>query len=277
MMGSPRALGVLVTLCLAGPALAQPPPPTDAQKQQAGDLVKKAIAKSQANDHDGAIKLYLEAYALIPLPILLSNVGFEYQQLQKSVDALKYFCMYLDKDPTGSNVSYVTAQAKVAQTQLGNKDGEVCAKKADPVVVPITTLGTVTPRPTGQVTGTTAIQTSLPDAGRGTRLVGIGVGSVGLATVGVGVFFGFKAKQNSDLISNHDKNMSWPDNIKQIEADGESFEKKQIIFTVAGGVLATTGAVIYFIGRSKRGSAERVTVAPTATPDTLGVTIGGGF
>ena len=275
MMGSLRALGVLVTLCLAGPSLAQP---TDAQKQQAGELVKKAIAKSQANEHDGAIKLYLEAYALIPLPILLSNVGFEYQQLQKSVDALKYFCMYLDKDPTGSNVAYVTAQAKVAQTQLGNKDGEVCAKKVDPVVVPtgpITTVGTVT-TPTGQVTGTTAA-TSLPDPGKGMRLAGLGVGGAGLATLGVGVFFGFKAKQNSDLISNHDKNMSWPDNIKQIEADGASFEKKQIIFTVAGGVLATTGAVIYLVGRSRRGSAERVTVTPTATSDTLGVTIGGGF
>ena len=91
---------LLVLVLAATPALAQPrsnPTP----KEQAAELVKKAIAKSDAGDHQGAIDLYLEAYKLAPLHSLLSNVGTEYQKAGKNIDALRYFCMYLEKDPTG--------------------------------------------------------------------------------------------------------------------------------------------------------------------------------
>ena len=64
-MGRPRALaGLLATLLMAAPALAQPQP-SEKDKEKAGDLVKKAIAKSQAGDHQAAIDLYLESYAVI--------------------------------------------------------------------------------------------------------------------------------------------------------------------------------------------------------------------
>src|SRR5262245_52492348 len=99
MMGL-RAFTVLAVVCAAGHASAEPA--SASAQQQASDLVKKAIAKSQAGDHEGAIKLYLDAYTLVPNPILLSNIGSEYQQVKKAVEALKYFCKYLEKDPTGS-------------------------------------------------------------------------------------------------------------------------------------------------------------------------------
>src|SRR5690606_28536963 len=97
-----RALsGVVASLLVASPALAQPAPePTAAEKAKAGDLVKKAIAKSQSGDHAAAIELYLESYKVIPTPLLLSNIGTEYQSAQKPIEALKYFCMYLKEDPT---------------------------------------------------------------------------------------------------------------------------------------------------------------------------------
>ena len=74
--------------------------------------------------------------------------------------------------------------------------------------------------------------------------------------------------------------MSWPSNIKDIEAQGQSYETKQIIFLVAGGVAAVTGTVIYIVGRSKKPSQEglvQLVLAPTATPDTVGVSLSGGF
>src|SRR6187551_2358328 len=107
MMGSIRAIA-LVLLLVPALAAAQPPP-TPAQKQAASERVKKAIAKSQAGDHETAVDLYLEAYTIIPQPLLLSNVGSEYQQMKKPVEALKYFCKYLEADPTGNNVTYATA------------------------------------------------------------------------------------------------------------------------------------------------------------------------
>ncbi|MBA3457054.1 MAG: hypothetical protein H0T42_28455, partial [Deltaproteobacteria bacterium] len=130
MLGTSRVVAaVLVSSLLAGTVLAQPKPPTPSEKQQANELVKQAIAKSQDKQHLAAIDLYLKAYAVVELPTLLSNVGTEYQQAAKPVEALKYFCMYLEKDPAGPLVTYATAQARVLQIQLGTtveNDAEVC-------------------------------------------------------------------------------------------------------------------------------------------------------
>ncbi len=272
MMGSLRAFAVGVTLCSSALAIAQPKP-TDAQKQQAGDLVKKAIAKSQALDHLAAIELYLQAYAIIPQPLLLSNVGAEYQQAQKPVEALKYFCMYLDKDPTGTNASYATSQAKMLQVSMGNKDGEVCkpAKPSppEPVVEPVVVTGTANLA--------TPTMMPAPDGGRTLRLAGLAVGGAGIAALAVGVVYGVKAKHNSDILTGHDKAMSWPDNIAEIEAQGQSYENRQIGFLVVGGLVTITGTVLYVVGRSKKHSDERIAITPSVTPETIGVSLGGGF
>src|SRR5438046_1340993 len=62
-MGKSRLAAALL-VASAGMAAAQPAPPSDKQKQQAGELVKKAIARSQAGDHETAIELYLQSYAM---------------------------------------------------------------------------------------------------------------------------------------------------------------------------------------------------------------------
>src|SRR5689334_18696804 len=128
MIGASRATAVLLVCgAMAGPALAEP---TEKDKQVAGDLVKKAIARSQAGDHAAAIDLYLKAYTIVPNSILLSNIGTEFQASGKPSQALRYFCMYLDKDPGGTNAPYATLQAKALQGELGNADvddRDVCA------------------------------------------------------------------------------------------------------------------------------------------------------
>jgi hypothetical protein len=262
-----------VVLLVSGVALAQPPP-TDAQKQQAGDLVKKAIAKSQAGDHESAIKLYLDAYAIVPNPILLSNVGSEYQQVKKPVEALKYFCMYLEKDPTGTNASYVTAQAKTLQATLNPKETEICPKPEPPKPV------VVEPPPTVTATEKPIEKPAPPPSGGGggtLRLAGMVVGGAGLATLGAGIFFGIKAKQCSDKLTNHDITMKYTAEELACEDDGPAHEKKQIIFTTAGGVLTAAGVVMYFVGRSKRGTEATVGVGASPAGDGVGVTVTRGF
>ncbi|MEO8700271.1 MAG: hypothetical protein ABI867_09515 [Kofleriaceae bacterium] len=283
MMGL-RVLAVLAML--AAPVFAQPKPstpPTAAQKQQVQDLIKRAIAKSQAGDHDGAIKDYLDAYAIVPLPILLSNVGAAFKQLKKPVDALKYFCMYLDKDPTGTNATYVTAEAKNQQAELGLDTTEACPKPKEPVkpvkVEPPPIALPVEPvvRKTTPISGIVITDPPPPrDSGGTVRLVGLSLVGAGVVSLGAGTFFGFKAKHNSDLISNHDPNEEWPSNIKEIEEDGKTFEKNQIVLTAIGGALVATGVIVYFVGRSKK-SESAISVVPTATPSTVGVSLSRGF
>ena len=62
-----------------------------------------------------------------------------------------------------------------------------------------------------------------------------------------------------------------------MEEDGAAYEKKQVIFLIAGGVVTIAGTVMYLVGRSKRDESNRVTVTPVATPDSFGVSLTGGF
>lgn len=282
MPGRSRVLAAaLASSLVAAPVMAQPKganrPPADV----ANDLVKQAITKSQQGDHLGAIDLYLAAYSLIPQHTLLSNVGNEYQQAGKPVEALKYFCMYLDKDPTGTNATYATSKAKALQIELGNKnvdDKNVCKPEKEDPEPP------AGDPPNGGVTGTGGLDKPVrpekpepSSPGRGLKLAGVGIGAIGLVGLGVGTFFGLKAQEKSDLISNHDRTMPWPDDIRQIEADGAAYEKRQILLTIAGGALTATGVVLFVIGATRSSSTEKLSVRPLATPDSLGIALGRGF
>jgi tetratricopeptide (TPR) repeat protein len=277
-MGKLHALALLV---VAGTAAAQPQP-TPAQKQQASNLVKQAIAKSQAGDHATAIELYLQAYMLIPQPLLLSNIGSEYQQEPgKQVEALKYFCKYLEADPTGSNAGYATAQAKALQIQLGNKvdDKDVCKPQAAPPPPPPPDTGSDAG---SQVTGTSDLTQPPPPpkpegGGKTLEYVGLGVAGAGALGLGAGVYFGVKAKDISDQISNHKTTEPWPANIKQLEADGQSDENKQIAFLIGGGVALAAGTVIYFVGKSHASASEHVSLVPVVTPTSAGFALGGSY
>lgn len=285
-MRRPRALAAaLASLLVAAPVMAQPrPSPNRPPQDIASDLVKQAITKSQAGDHLGAIDLYLNAYSLLPQHLLLSNVGAEYQQAGKPIEALKYFCMYLEKDPTGTNATYALSKAKALQIELGNKnvDDKTACK-------PVSAKPTPPPEEDPPVDTTEVTGTQEPivpkdrgekksgGGGGGLKYAGVGAVVVGLAGVGAGLYFGRKAQEKSDIISNHPANTPWPDDIHTIEADGQKYEDRQIQLTIVGSALAITGGVLFVIGVAKSGSAEKVSVRPMATPNSFGLAIGRGF
>ncbi|MBA3819487.1 MAG: hypothetical protein H0X17_11385 [Deltaproteobacteria bacterium] len=274
MVGTPRrvvATIVASALSLVSVTAGAQPTPTAAQKQQAGDLTKQAIAKSQASEHQAAIDLYLEAYALVPLAVLLSNVGAEHQKLKQPVLALKYFCMYLEKDPKGQSWTFATAQAVTLQLELGNQD----ATEAEPCKAPVVV---VTPPPPDPVVAP-PVQPAPTEttSGGGLRLVGLGAAGAGVIALGVGVVFGMKAKTVSDQISDHPMDEQWPADIRDLEAKGQAHEDKQVLFMIAGGALLATGTVLYLVGGPKQRSAEQVTIMPTLSPDGAGFAARGSF
>lgn len=282
MLGRP-ALAAALLLVLAAPALAQPRPANRPPQDVANDLVKQAITRSQQGDHLEAIDLYLQAYSLIPQHTLLSNVGNEYQKAGKPVEALKYFCMYLEKDPTGTNATYATSKAKALQIELGNKsvdDKNVCKPPSEPPPPP--------PPPTpenGGVTGTQGLGDQPPGGpgkeggapGGTLKLTGIVAGAVGLVGVGVGSYYGVRAWQISNDITNHDTSVAWDADIREQMAKGEQYEDRQILLTVAGGVLTATGVALYILGATRAPQAEKLSIRPTATADGIGIAFGRGF
>jgi tetratricopeptide (TPR) repeat protein len=262
---------------LAWPLVAQADPkPTPHELQQAGELVKKAIAKSQAGDHELAIELYKQAYELVPQPILLSNIGSEYDQAKKPVLALKFFCKYLDADPTGSNASYATAKAKAIQIDLGNPpadDASVCKPPKPAESTP--TPPAATPVASGTTTGTPLPAAPPPESsddhpGRTFEYAGGVAAAVGVAGLVAGSVFALKAKSLSDAINAHNIHDPWPDTldgvpIKEWDAQGAAWNRDTYIFMIGGAVAlgAGIGLFVYGYGQSPTKTETSVSIVPT--------------
>jgi hypothetical protein len=280
MMGLSRVAAILALTATV--AAAQPKnlmPPTAAQKADIERLAKQGLAKSQKGDHEGAIKDYLDAYAIhTSASVLLSNVGHEYRELKKPYEALKYFCMYLEKEPTGAAASYVLSEASAIWKELGNKEGEVCVKKPEPPVEkqpdPIVEQPKPPPPPPPKSSG-----------GGGMKMAGLGIAGAGVIALGAGFFFGSKAGSKSDEISKgppldgSGNQVDWGphpelgwDGIAKLEADGEKYEKFQIGLTVVGGAMVIGGTALYFLGRSKSTESN---VTASVTKDGGGVVFSG--
>jgi len=268
MVGSsPAIAAALACLLAAAPVLAQPAPK---DRRKAEGLVKQAIVKSQGGDHAGAIALYLEAYAIVPLASLLSNVGTEYQADGKPVEALKYFCMYLEKEPTGPLASYATGQAGAIEADLGDQDTATVCR---PIVTkPVETA----PAVTTPVTPPTNVDRTSPPAEGGNkfRFAAIVTGVAGVANLGLGVVFGIKARSASNELTNHPLGEPWPEDIQDIEARGDRYENMQIATLIVGGALIATSVSLYVIGSTK---SSPINVTPTVTPEGGSVSISGSF
>jgi tetratricopeptide (TPR) repeat protein len=271
MLGTNRVVAaILASALLAGQvALAQPTQPTPQQKAAVQELMKQAITKSQAGDHAGAIEIYQKAYATFPLPTILSNIGAEYQLETKPVEALKYFCMYLDKDPAGPLASFATGQAKLLQSQLTGaavEEANVCKAPAQTQPPP------PPPNPEPQPVPATP---SSGDPGSGMKTTGLVVGGVGVLSLGLGIYFGLQAKKISDDIS--DNQSMWRNDIVAYQDKGQRDEYLQITFLVVGGVAVLGGAALYVKGRSKTKAAEQTTITPAMSSGSAGVSIQGVF
>lgn len=280
MLGSVRAvlLATLIPSLVVGDVAAQPAPapaaPTPAQQKQANLLVKQAIDKNGEGKFLEAVDLYLNAYALVPLALLLSNIGTNYQQAGARPEALKYFCMFLERetDTSGVNYQYGKAQAKALQIELGNTtvtDDNVCA----PLPPPPTIDPSPSPPPVDRGGATAS-----GGGGKTLRLAGLGIAGAGVVTLGVGVVFGLKALSITNEINGHDMTDPWT-NIDQLEKDGQRYEDLQIKLMIAGGVIAVAGGVLYMVGRAKgKSSAEKqLAVRPSVAPGNVGFVVGGSF
>ena len=100
--------GVAAALVLHGPAIAdaqampQAQGPSHTDRQTAKALVNQGIAAQNAKDYDKAVELYNKAFALIPHPILLFNIGQAHRLAGRLDRAVTFYERYLANDPNGS-------------------------------------------------------------------------------------------------------------------------------------------------------------------------------
>ncbi len=116
--------GVAVALMLHGSPIAdaQPGPsasgPSAGERRAARELVAEAIAAHEANDYDRAIELYRKAFALVPHPILMFNIGQAHRLAGRSEQAAVFYRRYLELDPKGPEVAAARAHlARIKATR----------------------------------------------------------------------------------------------------------------------------------------------------------------
>jgi len=278
-------LGGILWALIAWPIIAHADPkPTQSQIQQAGDLVKKAIAKSQAGDHELAIELYKQAYDIVPQPILLSNIGSEYEEAKKPVQALKFFCKYLEADPTGSNATYAIAKAKAIEIDLGNtpqSDDDVCKPpKPEPAPAP-------PPQPAATTTGTNALHASTPESsddhpGRTLEYAGVAVGVVGVAGLVAGAVYAAKAKSLNDAINSHNVKDPWPDTINGVpigewDSQGAAWNRDTYIFMIGGAIATGVGIGLLVYGHGQTSTSTKAETSVSVVPTPGGISAFGRF
>jgi hypothetical protein len=250
----------LVVVTVAGLSAARAEPrPTAKDQQLARDLVSKAIARSQAGDHEAAIASYVKAFSILPNPVLLSNIGSEFLQSGKPRDALRYFCLYLEQEPEGSVAAYATSQARSLQIQLGNQiddRDDVCAPaRPRPRLASRERELATSPEPAAAAIDRTRggeLEGEAPPAQRTSSAlmyVGVAAGIAGISGIGLGAYAGVRAKSISDDITHHDPAAPWPTNIHDLERRGRDYETLEIAGLVGGIGLIATGVVLYVIGR----------------------------
>lgn len=106
---SRMSLGAVVMLALvirwstgnAQPTPPSPDPTSESQRAEAMKLTDEANAAKEAKSYDVAIKLYKEAYELVPHPVLLFNIGQSYRLAGNLVQAELFYRRYLERDPDG--------------------------------------------------------------------------------------------------------------------------------------------------------------------------------
>jgi hypothetical protein len=113
------------------------------------------------------------------------------------------------------------------------------------------------------------------------EIAGVATAVVGLASLGASLYYGARASEISDQISNHATNEVWPENIRALEERGQRFESRQSMFAVAGGLAIVTAGVLYFTGRSARlarhSTEDKLVVAPTVSDGGGGISLSRGF
>jgi hypothetical protein len=228
-----------------------------------------------------------QAYNVAPNPVLLSNIGSEYEQAQKPVEAVTYFCKYLVEEPAGTSAQFATTHVKSLQSQLHNEveDTDPCKvkpKAAPPPPVP--TPGeppTVTGGSFGPAGGPTTEEPSHP--GRVLLISGIAVTVVGAVVVGLGVHYALEGRALQNDIDNHDPNTAWPTQFEGVpianwNSQGHTWNVDAALYSSIGGAVVIAGAVMIGFGVSQHADHEaQARLIPTASAHDAGLAVVGSF
>lgn len=263
---------VIVT---ADSSVAHADPAANARQHfQAGEAHYRAERYAQAIDE------YRAAYAALPEPAFLFNIAQAYRLGGDTTQAIEHYRRYLRLVPAGraadaarEHISAMGGTPEPAPVDTAPPHNEP-PQHEPPVPIEATTaaekpIDTSTPiakpieNPAEEPVATFTPNESDHDPRRGSslRLAGLGTIAGGTLLAATAVYFGVRARQLSDEVSDFDGPM-WMTELDDRIRRGQAAERNAVIFGIVGGAAITAGTILYVVGR-RQGRASSVAFVPT--------------
>jgi len=246
-----RALAIVLLAAPSG-ALAD-----DAQTKS-GELFTRAQVRYETGDYRLAIKLFEEAYQLVRDPVYLFNIAQSHRKLFDCVPAASYFERYL-AEATDADAAQ-RAKVKDLLAELGPCVADRKAGAAPATPVPVVDA----PRPLPVVPA--RVETGAP-----LRIGGLALATVGVAGLVVGTIYSAKGSDLEAQLADCAAGCEWTAEREAIDRDGSRANRIATISWIAGGVAVAGGITMYILGRTKKGTPERTSLAPVITPSAAAV------
>ncbi|HEU0032207.1 MAG TPA: hypothetical protein VFQ53_16345 [Kofleriaceae bacterium] len=247
------AIALVLVTCVA-PARAQPKlapaPASETPQQRASKLFEEAQRHYEAARYREAIPLLEQAYQLVHDPVYLFNLGQAYRKLFDCVTSSNYYARYL--------AEATDADAKQREKiQVWIKELAPCVDQRKREATEDAKL-----REQAAAAGQSGPKYIEHDPGRPYRLGAYAAGGVGAIGLAVGVVF---AKRGSDLKSEVRATCSdgceWTAELEAKDRRGSRANTIAAVSWIGSGASIAAGAVLYYIGHSKK--IERIQVTPS--------------
>lgn len=263
------ATSLICALALTSLATAQhAPAPTDTARAES--LSAEAFDAYRRADYDQAIALYRKAYEALPSADILYNLARIYDtKLKDRALAIEYYERY-SNDPEAEPGRREKVEKRLSTLR---------ELEAEAVPSTAATQDRSTAATFGQTIAPGAPQTSEPTSGglSSTQVLGILVGAVGVAAIGVGTGFGLSARADAEIAHELcDGNVCISQRGVDAAEDADRDATISTISCAAGGVLLAGGiALLVFGPRDREREVAAVRILPYATAGSLGTQLAG--
>jgi tetratricopeptide (TPR) repeat protein len=273
---------IALAICAIAPSVRADDAAADSAERKKRDAAKRyvdaGLVAQEQGDHDTAVGLYEKAYALVPHPTLLFNIGQAHRLAKHAALAIEHYQRFL-AETTDAKLAD-EARGWIAQLEAAAESERAAARAAAEraAAARVAAQRAALARAAADDAAEAPVQIQAPAAsaerhpGRALRIAGASVAIAGALAAGGGVAFGLRARRLSDELTDPDTPYD-PERFRS----GERAERTMYILYAAGGAAIATGAVMFLVGRRGTGSPRTARVVPAWSGGAAGLALTGGF
>lgn len=242
-----------LVLAMAGTARADDPAQADLDRAEA--LYTEGELHFKVAEYEQAIAAFKQAYKLSRQPLLLYNLAQVYRAQRQCRTALSFYRSYLRESPDAHNRAI--AETHIAEMERCDRAARPEPPKPEDLTrPPVLPVANVAPSNSDLA----------PRRRRTKRLIGMISAGAGLALVGTGGFFSFRAADKATQLEEACRSgcdFGQPA-IAALDRDGRAADRNAVILYAVGGTAIVAGVALYLWDRGEGTPESTVGLLPGA-------------